>query len=158
MNMTHELEQDSGQSMKNHEAAIAGIKACKATIWKTQAQLSEMSGVAQPQISRLLNKNGTIGFDRACDLLDAVGAWIVFPGTKLSALSQAQSIDPLAVKVQEIAKTLRDSGVRDFEVLSAVRSMLDAEIEKARQSTYMLSETASPFSTAAEPKEEFGKK
>lgn len=146
------------QDMKNLDAAVEGIKALKGKAWRSQAQLSEMAEVAQPQISRLLMKKGTIHFDAACRLLDALGAWIVFPGTKLSGLPQAQELDPLSTKVQTIVDTLRSSGVAEMEILRAVRSMLDAEIEKAGASPYRTGESATSFGTAAEGKEEYGKR
>ena len=56
------------------------IKGSKGRLWKTQEELSQRSGVSQPQISRFLRGSGTIGMDAGCDLIESLGGSIVFPG------------------------------------------------------------------------------
>lgn len=110
------------------------------------------------QITRMLKRERAPQVDTVGPWLDFVGVRIVFPCDQLETLPKCDALDPLTARTQGIVKTLRDSGVAEMEILRAVRSMLDAEIDKAKQSSYQAHETTPNFSTAAEPKEEFGKK
>lgn len=59
--------------MDMHEEIRVKIKSLKRTAWNTQGELAEKSGVSQAQISRFLSGKGTIQFDSACKLMEAVG-------------------------------------------------------------------------------------
>lgn len=122
------------------------LKQGKGRLWATQRDLSEMSEVPQPMISRLLTGKGTIGFDAASKVLEAVGARIIFPGSKDE---RGSASDPLAQRVDVISKTLREQGVAELEILRSVRSMIDAEITKA-QASYGTKEPGTSFGKAAE--------
>lgn len=157
MNMTERLEEDNEPDMKNLDLAVEGIKSLKGKSWATQAHLSELSGVSQPQISRLLVRKGTIGFDLACKILDALGAQIFFPGSKLATVtSQTQPLSPFVSRAQEITRTLKDAGVAELEILRAIRSMIDTEIERVARS-YQTGEDTAEYGTAAEAKADYGK-
>lgn len=122
------------------------LKQAKGRLWATQRDLSEMSEVPQPMISRLLTGKGTVGFDAVSKVLEAVGARILFPGNKDE---QGGATDPLARRVETVSKTLREQGVAELEILRAVRSMLDSEIAKA-QASYGTRESGASFGNAAE--------
>lgn len=107
------------------------------------------------QITRMLKRERAPQIDTVGPWLDFVGAKIHFPGSKTAA-RPFQELDPLTARAHEIIKTLRESGVAELEILRAVRSMLDSEIDKAIRSGYRVKES-SPPALVAEPKPEYNK-
>ncbi len=65
-------------------------------------------------------------------------------------------LDPLAQRVETVARTMRESGVPELEVLRSVRAMLDGEIEKRLKEGYGAREPGPGLGKAAEPEGEYG--
>lgn len=121
-------------------------------------RLAKALDIPVNQITRMLKRERSPQVDTVGPWLDFVGAKLLFPGSFLGSLQAHQELGPLATKVREVEKTLRSSGVAELEILRAVRSMLDAEIEKAMRPGYRSGETHSSYGTAAVDKEEYGKR
>lgn len=56
-----------------HDEIREKIKSLQKKAWSTQEDLASKSGVSQAQISRFLRGKGTIQFDAACRLMEAIG-------------------------------------------------------------------------------------
>lgn len=64
----------------------------------SQARLAKISGVAQPNISRLVN-GGNINFDNLAKILDSLGARIVFPGDKIDSKVEQPPLEHILIKM-----------------------------------------------------------
>jgi transcriptional regulator with XRE-family HTH domain len=62
--------------MKLYLHIIEQIQSLRGKLWRTQAELAKRSGLTQPQISKLLKQQGTIGFEAGCALLESLGAQV----------------------------------------------------------------------------------
>lgn len=127
---------------------------------KTQSHGGKFANPRQMAISLGLDDSGTTKLYKALrgavprsdtlfSWLEGLGAKILLPGSEGKLPLASPLADPLAQRVETVAKPQREAGVAELEILRSVRSMLDSEIAKA-QSSYGTREPGASFDKAAE--------
>lgn len=108
--------------MSLHEFVLKRILSLKGKLWSTQLHLAERAGISQSQISRYLKGQGTLTFDSACNLLEALGATIVFPGDKKERDTDPAADHPAPSALEEaLRRNLRESIAPQAEAMYATR-------------------------------------
>lgn len=147
--------------MSLYEYIHRRIVSLKGHLWSSQQQLAERSGIGQSQISRYLKGERGLTLEAACNLLEALGATVIFPGD-----SPHRDTDPAAETPQpsvleaELRRTLRESIPQNAEPLYASRiypnipkaqavarlqSLLDGKKSLTIQDYYPIAAAASDF-------------
>lgn len=118
--------------MKLYDQIVDMIRGARGKLWTSQGDLAKRAGVSQSQISKLLNKEGTIGFSAACDLLESLGARFTL-GSDVDSLDKKGELLSRVVSaneklVAENVKLLKENADLRVELAETRSSALSASL------------------------------
>lgn len=123
------------------EDAIDGLK----NMAKAEGNVSKLADKLEESpslLSRWFDGSRKPNWSKLSSVLERVGVRLHFPSEKGG--THLSDVDPLAQRVDSLASAMRAANVAELEILRAVRSMMDAEIEKV-QGVYQVKESPAAF-------------
>ncbi len=114
-----------------YEDFLAGLEKVAREQFRNPAQLAEHLGVEPNLITRWLNKDRVPRAERMGEVLDALGAKLVFPGLLGKTIKDVPSIDGATVRGGDDAKSLAAQGLTALGVYAVAGAGPAWEAEQA---------------------------